>query len=457
MKKKTVLTIAGTVASGGILAWGSSLWQSSVNSQKVTPSPSPTATTAQVGALGRVQPAGEVIKVSAPLTLDGDRLKELRVKEGDRVNGGEVIAVLDAVDRFSAAVVQAQQQVNVARAKLARVRSGAKRGEIAAQEATIARVRVQLLAEERAQRETIARIQAQWEGERRTQQATIGRIQAQWEGDRRAQQATIARLTAELGNTQVEYDRYRQLASQGAISASSLDGKKLAVVTAGRQLQEATAVLARIESTSRQQLREAEANLQRIDRTNTGQINEAKAGLVKIRDTGNGQVNEAAANLHRIAEVNPTEVAEVQSEVDNAVAAEMRARTELEQAYIRAPSAGQILRINYRNGEKVGDRGIVELAETNEMMVVAEVYQTDVNNIKIGQIAKANTSALSEDLTGTVAEIGRQIDRQKVFSSQPGENLDRRIIEVKIKLDPNSSLRVANLTNLQVRVSFSAN
>jgi HlyD family secretion protein len=255
----------------------------------------------------------------------------------------------------------------------------------------------------------------------------------------------------------VEYDRYRQLASQGAIAASILDGKKLAVVTAGRQLQEATAVLARIESTSRQQLREAEANLQRIDRTNTGQINEAKAGLVKIRDTGSGQVNEAAANLHRIAEVNPTEVAEVQSEVDNAVAAEMRARTELEQAYIRAPSAGQILRINYRNGEKVGDRGIVELAETNEMMVVAEVYQTDVNNIKIGQIAKANTSAFSEELTGTVAEIGKQIDRQKVFSDRPGENLDRRIIEVKIKLDPNSSLRVANLTNLQVRVSFSAN
>ena len=30
--------------------------------------------------------------------------------------------------------------------------------------------------------------------------------------------------------------------------------------------------------------------------------------------------------------------------------------------------------------------------------------------------------------------IDRQVNQQKVFSNQPGENIDRRIIEVKIRL-----------------------
>src|SRR5689334_7122993 len=75
----------------------------------------PTAPIVQkVTALGRLQPEAEVIKLSAPLALDGDRIAQILVEEGDRVKAGQVIAVLDSRDRLQTAVLQAQKQVQVA-------------------------------------------------------------------------------------------------------------------------------------------------------------------------------------------------------------------------------------------------------------------------------------------------------------------------------------------------------
>jgi len=57
-------------------------------------------------------------------------------------------------------------------------------------------------------------------------------------------------------------------------------------------------------------------------------------------------------------------------------------------------------------------------------------------------------------LQGTVSEIGLQVNKQNVFSNQPGENLDRRVIDVKIRLTPEASKRVSSLTDLQVQTSI---
>jgi HlyD family secretion protein len=88
------------------------------------------------------------------------------------------------------------------------------------------------------------------------------------------------------------------------------------------------------------------------------------------------------------------------------------------------------------------------------MVAVAEVYQTDIDKVKLGQQAVITSQAFSGKLKGTVSQIGLQVNRQNVFSSQPGENLDRRVIEVKILLNYQDSKRVASLTNLQVQVEI---
>ena len=53
-----------------------------------------------ISALWRLEPEAEVMQLSAPLALDGDRVSQLLVKEGDTVKSGQVIAILDSRDRL---------------------------------------------------------------------------------------------------------------------------------------------------------------------------------------------------------------------------------------------------------------------------------------------------------------------------------------------------------------------
>ena len=159
----------------------------------------------KVTALGRLEPEAEVIRLAAPLALDGDRVAQLLVKEGDAVKAGQVVAILDSRDRLLDALKQASEQVRVTQARLAQVKAGAKTGEIQAQ------------------------------------QATIARLQADIAGEIPTQNAIIARWESEIRNANTEYQRFGQLYSNGAISASSLDSKRLAAETAQAQLREAIA------------------------------------------------------------------------------------------------------------------------------------------------------------------------------------------------------------------------
>jgi multidrug efflux pump subunit AcrA (membrane-fusion protein) len=63
------------------------------------------------------------------------------VQEGDRVQVGQIIAILDSRDRLQAAYEQAQEDVRVAQSKLAITQAGAKQGEINAQRAEMGQSR----------------------------------------------------------------------------------------------------------------------------------------------------------------------------------------------------------------------------------------------------------------------------------------------------------------------------
>ncbi|QYX32284.1 ABC exporter membrane fusion protein [Sphaerospermopsis torques-reginae] len=412
-----VLVLAATAITVGIAIYGISNF-GKVGNATTGELTETAAIPSKVTALGRLEPETEVIKLSAPLALDGDRVEKILFKEGDIVKAGEVIAILDSRDKLQNSVLQAEKQVRVSQAKLEQIKAGAKAGEIQAQKANL------------------ERIKAQYEGDKNAQQQNIARIEAQWQGDRIAQQATINKLTAELKNAESEYQRYQQLYSEGAISNSLIDSKRLNVETAKQQLSEAKAVIERINSTA------------------TKQLAEAKVALNRINTTSNKQINEAKATLNSIAEVRPVDVNLAQTEVESAIADLKRAQTELQAAFIRAPMTGKILKIHTRVGEKISESGIADFAQTEQMLAVAEVYQTDINKVKIGQKAVITSPTFTGELRGEVAQIGLQVNRQNVFSNQPGENLDSRVIEVKIKLTSEDSKKVAGFTNLQVQTAI---
>lgn len=410
------LIVVATAITGGIVMYGITNFgqpaKTAVNKVQVN------EPVLQISALGRLEPETEIIKLSAPLALDGDRVAEILVKQGDNVQAGRVIAILQSRDPLKNAVIQAQKKVRVAQAKLQQIKAGAKSGDIKEQAAIV------------------ERIKAQYSGDKQAQIENIARITAQWDGDRIAQAATINKLTAELKNAESEYQRYQKLFSEGAISNSVIDSKRLNVETA------------------KQILSESEAILNRINTTANKQLAEARVALNRINTTSNQQISAAKAKLNSIAEVRPVDVELAQTEVESAIANLKRAETELEAAYIRVPMSGQILKIHTKVGEKIDKEGIADFAQTSTMIAVAEVYQTDISKIKVGQKATITSQGFTGELQGTVWQIGLQVKRQNVFSDQPGENLDSRIVEVKIRLNPEDSQKVSSLTNLQVQTAI---
>ncbi|BAZ48960.1 secretion protein HlyD [Nostoc sp. NIES-4103] len=333
-----------------------------------------------VTALGRIEPKGKVIKLSATTSTDGSRVEKLLIKEGDKIKAGQVIAILDSRDRLEAALKEAQEQVKVQQANLVRIQAGAKPGEIAAQKATIAR-----LAAER-------------------------------QGDLNAQLANIARLQAEVRNAQAEDQRYQLLYQQGAISASQKDSKRLTLETAQKNLQSAQAQLQRIQSTSQQQLKEA------------------------------------TATLNEIAEVRVVDVEAAKAQVSHAIAAMNRAEANLKQAYVRSPQDGQVFEIHTQPGELVSNDGIADIGQTNQMYVVAEVYESDISKVHIGQQVRVVGDVLPSELQGKIERKDLQVRRQNVINTDPTSNIDNRVVQVHIQLDDTSSQKAADLTNMQVKV-----
>lgn len=131
-------------------------------------------------------------------------------------------------------------------------------------------------------------------------------------------------------------------------------------------------------------------------------------------------------------------------------------KTERAKATVLAPFSGTVFKVHARPGDKVGEDGLLEMGDSSRMGVSAEVYQSDRPMIALGQKASLSADGFKgRKVEGQVVEIAREVSRQTVFSGQAGENLDRRVLEVKIGLTPQESALASHLNYLQVNVLFS--
>jgi HlyD family secretion protein len=403
--------------------------------------PKPEATA--VTSLGRLEPLGEVIQISAPSTQSGKgTLSQLLVKEGDRVNKGQVIAILDNRPRLEASLAKAQEDVKVSQNNLAKVRAGAKQGEIGAQQAEIDRLKSQLQGYRDSYVATKSRLVAQLKWDPAAQTGKIEALNAQLAGEKPTQAATIRRLQSQLKNTEVDYKRYQQLYADRAISATRLDAKQLEVDTIRQQITEAESKYKQTVATVNQQIVENKATQNRITSNAQQQLAEAKATYDTNIATTNQQIAAAQATLNKIAEIRPVDV--------------KGAQAELTEAYVRAPFAGEIIKVHTRAGESPSDKGIVEMGQTSQMVAVAEVYESDVRKLRVGQSAtiKSESGAFTQTLKGTVKYIGLQIGKQNVLNTDPAADSDSRVVEVKVAIDPTDSSAVKGLTNSKVAVTI---
>jgi len=210
--------------------------------------PSPETTTVvsapqAVTALGRIEPQGEVIKLSVANAQDS-RVNQLKVEEGEWVEAGQMIAILQGLDQKQAELAQAQENVKIYQARLAQVEAGeAKLAEIAAQEAVINQLKAQLRTE------------------------TLER------------EAEIASVQAELRNAKQNYQRYQMLHQEGAVDTAARDDRRETFETTQAALQEAQAHLETTRLTLQERIRQEEALLKTLKEVRPVDRQEAQAEL----------------------------------------------------------------------------------------------------------------------------------------------------------------------------------
>ena len=258
------------------------------------------------------------------------------------------------------------------------------------------------------------------QGEIDAQRFTIQSLQHKLAGEKLAQDQNVASKLAKLNEATIEAKRYDQLFSAGGSSELERDRYRTRATT-------------------------SRADYQQALETREGTLSTLKSQIASEQQT-----------LAKITEVRGVDVVAAESELKKAMASRDRAKQELSYATVVAPQNGQILKINARPGDKVGDDGLLEMADTSHMVVVAEVYQTDMRDIHVGQKATVTADGFKGSVQANVYQINSQVQRQSVFNGEPGENQDQRVFEVKLRIESTPAVadRIQHASNLQVNVIF---
>lgn len=235
--------------------------------------------------------------------------------------------------------------------------------------------------------------------------------------DIQVQEAQLRVYEATLELARADLERLQGLDPQ-LTSPQQLEAQQLAVHQAEEQLTAGRWTLRKLQSTealSRQQAAAAVAT--------------AQAARQRVESSGRTESLRAAVRL---------------------------AQAQLESSIIRAPLAGTVLQVLTRPGETLGRAPILTLADTTNMVAIAEVYETDVQKVAVGQVARIDSPALaatSDGLSGHVVEVGRSVAQNQLFELDPTRmRADARVVEVRIALD-DASLAEQYL-NLQVDVTI---
>jgi HlyD family secretion protein len=235
--------------------------------------------------------------------------------------------------------------------------------------------------------------------------ATLNQTRAATTASRAEAQASLERAQASADVAQLELDRVTELFERGVTTRAVLDQTIAAATESARDVERAQATLSRYATGS---------------------------------------------------EIVQADIAVAEANLQAARAALASAQQDLDRAYVRAPEHGKVLDIIVRAGERPGTAGIIDLGDTSQMTVEAEVYQTMIGRVTIGDPVIVTADAFTQDLTGTVTAIGLEIGRQSITSDDPAANTDARVVDVIVTLDPASSAIAAPFTNLEAVVRIDA-
>lgn len=153
----------------------------------------------------------------------------------------------------------------------------------------------------------------------------------------------------------------------------------------------------------------------------------SSATSISLADAKRLAFEQSQTNLKRLS----AEIAQAQSEHKINAA-------ELDNTQIVAPIAGTILKILTRPGERIGDKGLLEMADLTELDVVAEVYEADLLRVKAGQSGCIDAVGFKRSYRAEVRELGFLVRKNDINDTDPLADRDNRIIEVRLTMEPDA-------------------
>ena len=250
-----------------------------------------------------------------------------------------------------------------------------------------------------------------------------------------------------------ELDSTAQLQAQAQLAQARVDvaRRRLEQVRTGAKSAESAAQQAEIDRVSIE-VDHARRNLTRHERLIAARaIAEAEVDRVRAdTEALEKQLRQARDRLASLSEIRQVDVDVARAELEASIRESERARTEHAASLVRSPLDGRIVKIHAWPGEEVGPDGILELARTEPMYVLAEVAEVDMARLKPGLRARMTGFGLPAPIEGTVETVGLRVREHSVVHLDPASFTETRIVEARIKLDDGA--KVAHLIHLRVNV-----
>ncbi|HEX4452847.1 MAG TPA: HlyD family secretion protein [Kofleriaceae bacterium] len=328
------------------------------------------------------QVEGHVATVSARVA---GQVKRVAIDDNQMVKKGDVLVELDDRD----------QQVRVLSA----------RADLAAAQAQLRQAQTQLAMTDKTAKANLAVAK----GGVAQAAAVTGSTQAMIDQAK----ADVSAAESRKQLTKLDRDRYERMLAGGAVAKAEVDARVAADTQADAQL-----------ATAKARLVTAMAN-----RSNSSGTAESAEGKLLAASTVDEQLQSAQAQVA----LNEARVAQSQSALD-------RALLELEYTKVKAEIDGTIARRSVEPGQMVGpDRPLAAIVDLADTWVIANLKETQLEDIKAGQTVDISVDTYGGDLHGKVDSIAAGTGSR--FSLLPPDNASGNFIKVtqrvpvKIKLD----------------------
>lgn len=186
-------------------------------------------------------------------------------------------------------------------------------------------------------------------------------------------------------------------------------------------------------------------------------IEESRAGYESAKAEANdaiaaGRLAVEAAKQEIIAAERAIEAAEAVGAIGSLAKQIELLKLSLETASLISPIRGRVLSINTMIGQATTTMPLMHLADTTEMICVAEINVADLDRVVPGQTAEITSPGLPQRLSGTVQRIHPMIAAPGLSNPFPMAPVDRYTGEVTIAIDPESVPFAAERIEMQVEV-----